>query len=205
MPPWAALSVASSLRKKSQFSSSFRNITKTPCIPFASLRGFPLCICSRREDGVLGSKTKRPPLASDDDRHLAEGAAVILFAVRAMRAGRYPTIPAAWRPAIEAEDKRLELAVIDAVARVAYDKMYPPGATNGGGRPSREEEIRTAFDEMPQPRRLELLKTSKKSLYAELRTIITKKTGSPTSLGDHAMYEALKGKLNFFTPETSKT
>ena len=63
------------------------------------------------------------------------------------------------------------------------------------GRPTRYDEMCTAYDELAPAKRLKLLAESKRKLYGELRRIIIEKTGLSHSLGDHAMRDALREKL----------
>jgi hypothetical protein len=100
--------------------------------------------------------------------------------------------------AVEASAAQLERETFGAIARVAVgDAMNqaPSGEPHPGGRPTRHDEIRAAYDALPKVRRLKLLAESKKALYAELRRIIVDKTSLSHSLGDKAMAAALEGKV----------
>jgi hypothetical protein len=73
-------------------------------------------------------------------------------------------------------------------------KQIPSGDRNRG-RPTRCDEMCTAFDDMSEKKRLEFLEKSKTALYRELRRIIIEKTSQPWGLGEEAMARCLKDRL----------
>ena len=91
--------------------------------------------------------------------------------------------------------EQLELDTLEAVARVAVDKAQPAADPGAGGRPSRAEEIRGAYDALPDDTRQTLVTKSKRTLYSHLRASIAKTTNHPEGLGNDAMAKALKTRL----------
>ena len=76
---------------------------------------------------------------------------------------------------------QVEVHTIEAIARIAVAKALSAAkaSDNKGGRPSRAEEIRVAYANVPEEKLLAPVGKSDQALYRYLHVIIEKKTKNP--------------------------